>query len=236
MIVVDASAMVELLLVTPRVAGRVTGWTLSTAIGDGLTDSDEVWGRVAEQRCVLADGLADLGDDEWVAASACEGWTNHNVLAHLVWLAELSIPRMLLDVSAASIRHRCGPITAIAPIAVDVARGTPPDGLRDRLRAASDGRFVPPSAPPEVALAEVVVHGMDITRPLGRPDLGSAEVIDRVTGSIRRFHKVYGTSREVRDATFVSTDTGWTSAGPGDRRIEAPSADLLLWAAGRAPG
>ncbi len=200
-----------------------------------MTHDDEVWARVAAQRCVLADALSDLSDPEWATGSACQGWSNHDVLAHLVWLAELSIPRMLVDVSAASLRHRCGPIGAIAPIAVDLARTAPPDELLDRLRLASEGRFVPPSAPPEVALAEVVVHGMDITRPLGRPDVASAEVIDQVTGSIRRFHRVYGTSRDVRDATLVSTETGWTSAGPGDRRIEATSADLLLWAAGRTP-
>jgi uncharacterized protein (TIGR03083 family) len=194
---------------------------------------DDVWAMVAQQRVELAGALDDVGPREWATDSLCEGWSVHDVLAHLVWLAELSRPRMLAETTAAALRHRCSPLTAMVPIARLIAERTAPGDLLDRLREARDGRFVVPGAPPSAALAEVLVHGLDMTRPLGRPDVVDAERAGLAVNGLRRFAAVYGVARPVRAMTLTST-SGWSSAGSGGPELVAGDGDLLLVVAGRS--
>jgi uncharacterized protein (TIGR03083 family) len=183
-------------------------------------DTDRVWSLVADQRVQLADALAELSDDDWASPSLCDGWSVHDVLAHLVWLAELDRPRMLRETTVAALRHRCGPLASMTPIARAIAAGSTPPVLLDRLRTARDGRFVVPGAPPTAALAEVLVHGLDMTRPVGRPDMVPPDRARLVVDDMRRFAPVYGVSRRVR-STIEQAGSGWSSG------------DLLLVAAGR---
>ncbi|MFB7758070.1 maleylpyruvate isomerase N-terminal domain-containing protein, partial [Streptomyces sp. NPDC056121] len=48
--------------------------------------TDDVWAIVHAERAALIDDLArsHLTDDQWLKPSLCDGWTVHDVLAHLV--------------------------------------------------------------------------------------------------------------------------------------------------------
>ncbi|MGW6158896.1 maleylpyruvate isomerase family mycothiol-dependent enzyme [Streptomyces sp. NPDC055144] len=46
--------------------------------------TDDVWAIVHAERAALIDDLAHLEDDQWLKPSLCDGWTVHDVLAHLV--------------------------------------------------------------------------------------------------------------------------------------------------------
>ena len=192
----------------------------------------DVWPMVAAQRRALAEALVDLGSTEWDLPSLCEGWRTQDVLAHLVWLAELDRPRMFIETTVAAVRHRCSPLGAMVPIARDVADAATPQELLDRLRAADAGRFVVPGAPPAAALAEVLVHGLDITRAVGRPDVVDPAAAGVAVAAMGRFALVYGTSRTVRRLRLTST-SGWSVPGSGAGELVAGDGDLLLVAAGR---
>lgn len=193
----------------------------------------DTWRTVAQRRVALADALASLQDQDWAAASLCRGWRAHDVLAHLVWLAEADRPGMFVQTTAAALRYRRTPLGAMVPIARRVAADAGPDELLDRLRASQDGRFVVPGAPPAAALAEVLVHGLDITRPLGRPDVVEPGAARLAVSAMRRFGPVYGVGSPVRRLRLTST-SGWSVPGSGlSGELVACDGDLLLLAAGR---
>ena len=50
----------------------------------------------ATERRRLADDLDGMSDTQWTTASLCAGWQVRDVVAHLVWPTETSLPRMLL--------------------------------------------------------------------------------------------------------------------------------------------
>ena len=192
----------------------------------------DVWPMVAAQRRALADALVDLGSTEWDQPSLCRDWRTQDVLAHLVWLAELDRPRMFIETTAAAVRHLCSPLGAMVPIARGVADASTPHELLDRLRAAAAGRFVVPGVPPAAALAEVLVHGLDITRAVGRPDVLDPVAARIAVESMGRFAVVYGAPRALRRLRLTST-SGWSLPGSGGGELTAGDGDLLLLAAGR---
>lgn len=192
----------------------------------------DVWSMVAQQRLDLAAALEDCSPEEWTVASTCVGWSTKDVLAHLVWLAELNRPRMAVETTSTAVRRRCSPLAAMVPIARSIAADAAAEALVDRLRAAAGGRFVVPGAPPAAALAEVLVHGLDITRPLGRGDVVTPERARLAVVAMRRFARVYGTGRDVARLRLTST-SDWSVPGNGGAELVASDGDLLLVAAGR---
>src|SRR4051794_41658976 len=46
-------------------------------------DRDAVWASIDDERSSLADLLDDLGEEEWVHPSLCDGWRVRDVAAHL---------------------------------------------------------------------------------------------------------------------------------------------------------
>lgn len=121
----------------------------------------DIWPMVhVERQALLADlGVLSLG--EWESPSLCQGWTVHDVVAHLVDNARTTPPRWLV----AMVRAR---FDFDRQNALGVAREkgvTPAQTLR-RLRQVANRTSGPP-APLVSRLVEEIVHGEDIRRPLG---------------------------------------------------------------------
>ena len=108
----------------------------------------------------------------WPRASRCGIWTVHQVLAHLVVLAEGTVASVMGGTFRAS---PLSPNKGIERVAVRTAASVSPAELLPRLRAARDGRFVVPGLPPTVALGEVLVHRSDVTDAAGLPPLAADE-------------------------------------------------------------
>src|SRR4051812_38025106 len=98
----------------------------------------DVFAMVADERRGLADTLDRLDDAAWTQASLCEGWTVREVVAHLVWPTEISIPRILVEMVRRGFNFD--------RVADDVAkRETRPNAeLVAALRANAESRFKPP--------------------------------------------------------------------------------------------
>lgn len=117
--------------------------------------------EIADERRALADQLAALPPEQQATQSLCEAWTVHDVLAHLIMPLEVSLPEVVLAVLMAGgsfdrANRRVTRRLAQRPFAEIV----------DVLRRKADSRFTPPGSGPEAPLVDVLVHGLDIRRPL----------------------------------------------------------------------
>jgi uncharacterized protein (TIGR03083 family) len=80
---------------------------------------------------------------------------------------------------------------------------------------------------------DLVVHGQDIARPLGRRSVSPPDVVADCLAYVAT-NRFMGGPRRLAGVRLVSTDTGWT-LGDG-AELRGPDVDLLLVAAGRRAG
>ncbi|WP_336214540.1 maleylpyruvate isomerase family mycothiol-dependent enzyme [Nonomuraea sp. LPB2021202275-12-8] len=122
---------------------------------------DDVWSMVHAERAALIDDLARLDDEQWGEPSLCEGWTVHDVAAHLVDTARTTRLGFVLGL----VRARFD-FDRQNAVGVERERGASPQETLERLRQVAPRRSTPP-APLDSRLVEEVLHGEDIRRPLG---------------------------------------------------------------------
>jgi uncharacterized protein (TIGR03083 family) len=117
---------------------------------------------VTAQRPAFGDVLEDLSDADWETPSLCAGWRVREFVAHLTMPFRYSTPRFLGEMirsrgNFARLADRIARRDAQAPI------GT----LLDGWRTNENHPWKPPGGGLKGALTHDVVHGMDITVPLG---------------------------------------------------------------------
>jgi uncharacterized protein (TIGR03083 family) len=188
-------------------------------------DVADVWRVIDEERSTLADLLEELSDDEWEHPSLCSAWRVRDVAAHLT-LAHLGWGPAVVEL----LRAGGGFNRMIRDTAVRQAR-LPVEEFPLRLRAMVGSRRKAPGVTHLEPMLDVIVHGQDITVPLGRhrpvpADAGAA-------AATRAWSKnwPFRTRRRLHDLRLVATDASW-SAGSG-QPVHAPVADLLLLVTGR---
>jgi uncharacterized protein (TIGR03083 family) len=105
-----------------------------------------------------------------------------------------------------------------------------PAELVDQLRANVEHPWSPPGGGPLEALSHDVIHGLDVSVPLGRTDAASVErivmVLDGLSVEQARYFGV-----DLAGVRLTATDADWTF-GDGDA-VTGRAADLLLLACGR---
>lgn len=186
----------------------------------------ELLDRLSTQRLALADQLDLLSADQWDTPSLAEGWTVRHVIAHVVMPFRYSKPRIALKYLLNGFDFN--------RMADRVARSdsTLPSGqLVQTLRCNADNPFTPPGAGLEAPLTDLVMHTLDITRPLGivvsRPAATTRIVLASLT--TRQSLKFFGI--DMAGIRLTATDIGW-AAGTG-REVCATSDDLILVLGGR---
>ena len=211
--------------ITPKRSGPGAGRPAGTF---PFVDDDVIRAWTAEERRRIARDLRIISDAAWDLPSLCGAWRCRDVLAHLVWLAESSRPRVVFDV-AKTFRP---PRRAIGRIARKLG-DSDPSSLLERLDAAAEGRFVLPGAGPQVALAEVLTHRADITRVTDGPLRSSDERTALAIEAYRDLWWYFGVPSRVRGAHLVADDAGF-EVGPSDGpEVRGPGTSLLLALAGR---
>ena len=156
----------------------------------------------------LADLLAAADAETWDAPSLCEKWQVRHVVAHVTMAARYDEERFGAELAANGFDFRS--------TSDRLARrdgGLPPEALLDDLRSDRLATFEQPGGGWLGSVSHVVIHGLDVTLPLG---------LGRVAGD---------------EATRLVLD-GLVS--PGDRtvfgvEIGARRAEDLDWAYGTGP-
>lgn len=189
-----------------------------------------MWAAVADERVVLADLLDAVDPSVFSKPSLCGGWTVHDVLAHLVSLAEAQ-GRFNYLMQGAKVDLR--PMKSVDKIARRLAADASPRELTGRLRAAKHGRFTVPGMPPIVALGEVLVHRADIAVAAGLPRREPDDVMREVLEGELRLWFAFGVSPRMQRCRFIPLDADWRVGPEKGRVIEAPGEELLLIATGR---
>lgn len=135
---------------------RMPGFCACLNLGMGLSAA------IATERRSLADLLETLTPGQQQAHSLCSAWTVRQVAGHLVMPMEVGLPGFMV----AMLRHR-GDFDRANDALTRKQAHRPFAEIVGILRDKADHRFTPPGQGPEAPLTEVLVHGLDIARPLG---------------------------------------------------------------------
>ncbi|HEV7676938.1 MAG TPA: maleylpyruvate isomerase family mycothiol-dependent enzyme [Candidatus Dormibacteraeota bacterium] len=190
-----------------------------------MTSTAELWQLIHEQRAKVGDVLATLTDAEWESPSLCAGWRVRDVTAHMVETHLMTPPRFIGRFMGAGFRFNTFAANGVAQHS-----GQTPAALLAEYRETAPRTTAPPGPKP-TWLAEVVIHGEDVSRPTGKKvpisPAALVAVADFVRGSTPLLHgKQRSTGLRLR-----ATDVDW-SAGEGPE-VSGPAVSLILAMSGR---
>ena len=193
-----------------------------------LTDVADVGQLVRAERRALIELLEGLTPDEWATPSLCAGWTVQDVAAHIAWMPVLPAGQAVLELGRNGLRmNRMIGNTAIRWS----GRGT--RAILEQLRRNVETGATAVGTSPVIALADSVIHQLDIRRPLHRPRPTPRDAFTAVAelqaglrwpktiaigGSVRR---------RIRGVRLVADDLDW-SYGAGEEVRGSHEALLLL--------
>lgn len=196
-----------------------------------MTDLTEL---VRNERLAFIHLLESLSDDQWHAQSLCSAWTVENVAAHLAWAPVAGAAEMGLTFVRAGFSVN----RLIADSAVRwTRRGRP--AILEQLRDNAESGAKPTGVPPVAALADAVVHGLDVRVPLGlhrEIDPEAFRLIADWTLAARwpMTVSVGGSARKrLRGTRLVASDADW-AWGEGTT-VHEPADVILLRLFGREP-
>ncbi len=192
-----------------------------------VTPGTDLHEEIAAQRTTLADLLESLPDPSWDAPTLCAGWRVREVVAHITMPFRYSMPKFLAELARNrgnfnAMADRCARRDAAALTAAELATA-----VRDNIRHP----WQPPGGGLQGALTHDVIHGLDITVPLGLdqpvPGHRLRLVLDIITspGTLEQFGANTG------GIQLRADDLDW-SFGSGTP-VSGQAQDLLLALTGR---
>jgi uncharacterized protein (TIGR03083 family) len=164
---------------------------------------------VTAQYLALADLLDTLPSGRWDTASLCDEWRIREVVAHMTMPVRYDEAAFM-----AELRDCDFDFTVLSNRVATRDAQLPEDKLVADLRAETLHGWIPPGGGSHGALSHVVIHGLDITVPLGEarrsPDATTRIVLDDLAGG---GHTHFGVDFGAR--TLRATDIDWThGSGP----------------------
>ncbi|QWF82404.1 maleylpyruvate isomerase family mycothiol-dependent enzyme [Amycolatopsis sp. CA-230715] len=182
---------------------------------------------IAEHRRALATVLEGLDDGQWDTPSLCAGWRVREVAAHLTMPFRYKLPKVALGMLKAR-----GNFARMADRAArhDAATMTTAE-LTAALADNADFVWKPPGGGMDGALSHDVIHGLDITVPLGIDlPIPSGRMLRVLAGSdSERGRKFFGV--DLNGIELRADDLDW-SLGSGTP-LSGRAQDLLLVLCGR---
>jgi uncharacterized protein (TIGR03083 family) len=179
-----------------------------------------MWQMIHDERARAADMLETLSPDQWTADTLCEGWNVRKVAAHIMVAGEQSTGRFLKGLAASGFRF-----DVMTDRDARRAGQLSPSEIIARIRARTTTTNKPP-APAVAMLGEVVVHGIDIRRPLGIPDDTSINAKLACLNNLKGSNFPVRTKKAIAGLRFRATDSDWSfGSGP---EIVGPTVDLMM--------
>lgn len=186
----------------------------------------ELQPAVAAEYLALADVLEVASDADWDTPSLCEGWRVREVIAHLTMPARYSEDEFM-----AELRNCDFDFSRLSNQIASRDSALATGELVNNLRADMMHNWTPPGGGYHGALNHVVIHGLDVTVPLGQPRHCPDETIRVVLDDLTEGggHAHFGVTIEGR--RLDASDLDWSyGSGP---ELRGAAEDLALVISGR---
>lgn len=174
----------------------------------------------------LADTLEPLPPASWDAPSLCEHWPIREVVAHMTTAARYTTEQYIAEIQV----DRGDIATTMDRIAARDGHLDPPVLLAS-LRDERLHRWTPPGGEEIDALTHAVVHGLDVTDPLGLDNPADEAALRAVLGRLTNGGISARFGIDLDGVRLQAADLDW-SWGEG-RTVTGGAADLLLLLTGR---
>jgi uncharacterized protein (TIGR03083 family) len=184
-----------------------------------------VWRVIDEERSTLADLLEELSDEEWEQPSLCTEWRVRDVAAHL------TMAHMGWGPAAVELLRSGGSFNRMVRDSARRQARLPVTEYPPRLRAMVGSRRKAPGVTPLEPMLDVLVHGQDITVPLGRDRPVPREAAAVAASRAWSLNWPFRTRRRLHGLQLVASDVPWT-VGAG-APVHGTIAELLLMVTGR---
>ena len=119
------------------------------------------WPLIRAERVALIADLENVTDPQWSTQSLCSAWTVRDVLAHMTTTAKMTPGRFFGKFAGTGFQFN-----AMNAKGVKEELGATPADTLAGFKAQLDRTTAPPG-PIDAMVAEAVIHGEDIRRPLG---------------------------------------------------------------------
>ncbi|MEO6471344.1 MAG: maleylpyruvate isomerase family mycothiol-dependent enzyme [Aeromicrobium sp.] len=190
---------------------------------------DEIWATTDEQRMSLCDLLEDLTPEQWEHPSLCGKWRVRDVAAHLS-MAQATVREVLPHLVRGGFRFN----TMIDRSARERAEIVTAAEIIAQIRGFAGSRRHPPGVTHIEPMLDIIVHGQDITRPLGirRP----IPVEPAAVAASRAWDKPFpwGSRKKFAGFELIADDVEWRR-GSG-KPVHGPISEILLTVTGRPAG
>lgn len=187
--------------------------------------TDEMWIHIHAEREQMADAFVDVTEEQWNAASWCDGWRVRDTAGHILAAAEQTPLNFYKEMAQAGFRFN-----VFADRAAKRLGALDADAIAKRLQLRTTTTNHPP-APVIAMLGEIIVHGADIRRPLGLDHKPTEAALVAVADNYRRTNLLIGSKRRIAGLRLEATDCTWsTGSGP---RVAGPLLSLILAMSGR---
>ena len=191
-----------------------------------MADDADLQPAVAAEFLALADLLDSATGARWDTPSLCAGWRVREVVAHMTMAARYPEDKFMAEL------RRCDfDFDRLSNEIASRDAELPASELVAGLRSDVMQHWTPPGGGWHGALNHVVIHGLDVTVPLGVPRRSPDDTIriildDLTTGGVQEH---FGTTIEGR--SLQATDLDWSyGSGPP---LRGAAEDLALVLCGR---
>ena len=191
-----------------------------------MTLDSDLQPAVAAQYQALAGVLAPLSHQAWTTASLCEGWRVREFIAHVTMPA-----RYDQEAFMAELRAHDFDFGKLSNDIADRDGQLPTDRLLADLRSEQLHLWAPPEGGYLGAMSHVVIHSLDVTKPLDIEDITSNEVVRIMLDQLTKEGKHQHFGVRIEGRRLEATDLDW-SWGDGEL-LRGASSYLLLALAGR---
>ena len=182
---------------------------------------------VAAEFISLADLLDTASGAQWDTPSLCAGWRVREVVAHLTMAARYSQEEFMAEL------QRCGfDFTRLSNEIAARDASLPTDEHIKNLRSEVMRHWAPPGGGYHGALNHAVIHGLDVTVPLGVPRLSSDQTIRVILDDLTQGDGNVRFGVDFARRRLQATDLDW-SFGEGPV-LRGAAADLALVLCGRS--
>ena len=186
------------------------------------------WPLIHAERVALITDLDRVPEAQWSTQSLCAAWTVRDVLAHVTTTARMTPGRFIGKLAGSGFRFN-----AMNAKGVQEEQGTTPADALARFKAQLD-RTTSPPGPLDAMVAEIVIHGEDIRRPLGITRTYPAEALSLVGHFVINGNLLLGGKRRATGLKLNATDVDWSEGiGP---EVKGPLASIIIALTGRRAG